>query len=57
MQLGSRIAVARARPVATVLTRSLAWEPPYAMGTALEEIKRQKTKQNKKLPRIKSPGS
>ena len=33
------------RPVATALILPLAWEPPYAVGTAL---KRQKTKTNKK---------
>ena len=32
------------RPVATDLTRSLAWEPPYAAGTALKRPKN-KTKQ------------
>ena len=31
------------RPAALVLSRSLAWEPPYAAGTALKS----KTKQNK----------
>ena len=34
------------RPVATDLIRPLAWEPPYAMGAALEKTKRQKKKQN-----------
>ena len=34
--------------VATALIRSLAWEPPYAMGAALEKIKRPKKK--KKSP-------
>ena len=32
------------RPEATALIRSLAWEPPYAMGVALEKAKRQKKK-------------
>ena len=32
------------RPVATVLIRSLAWEPPYAAGVALK--RQNKTKQN-----------
>ena len=35
------------RPVATALSRPLAWEPPYAAGAAL---KKDKTKQNKKEP-------
>ena len=43
MQLGSHIAVAP-RPVATAPIRSLAWEPPYAAGAALEKAKRQKNK-------------
>ena len=30
------------RPVATTLIGLLAWEPPYAMGVALEKTKRQK---------------
>ena len=30
------------RPAATALIRPLAWEPPYAMGVALEKAKRQK---------------
>ena len=34
------------RPAALALIRSLAWEPPYAMGAAL---KRQKAKKNKWL--------
>ena len=28
------------RPVPTALTRPLAWEPPYAMGAALEKAKK-----------------
>ena len=34
------------RPVATDPIRPLAWEPPYAMGAALE-----KTKKKKKCPK------
>ena len=30
------------RPVAMAPIRPLAWEPPYAMGAALEKAKRQK---------------
>ena len=33
------------RPTDTALIRSLAWEPPYATGAALEKTKRQKKKQ------------
>ena len=46
MRLGSLVAVAVAllwlwgRPVATVLIRPLAWEPPYAMGAAQENTKK-----------------
>ena len=36
------------RPVATAPTGSLAWEPPYAAGAALEKAKRQKTKNKQK---------
>ena len=32
------------RLAATAPIRSLAWEPPYAMGTALEKAKSQKAK-------------
>ena len=36
------------RPAATALMRSLAWEPPYVAGAALEKAKRQnKNKQTK----------
>ena len=31
------------RPAATALIQPLAWEPPYAVGAALEKAKRQKT--------------
>ena len=30
------------RPVATALIRPLAWEPPYAVGAALEKAERKK---------------
>ena len=36
------------RPVATAPIRPLAWEPPYAMGAALEKAKRPKKKKKKK---------
>ena len=36
------------RPVATAPIRPLAWEPPYAVGVALENTKRQKKKKKKK---------
>ena len=32
------------KPAAVALIRRLAWEPPYASGTALEKTKRQKKK-------------
>ena len=35
------------RPAATAPIRPLAWEHPYAMGLALEKVKRQEVKQNK----------
>jgi len=41
-QLGSGVAVALARLVATALIRPLAWEPPYAMGAALDKTKKKK---------------
>lgn len=34
-------------PVTTAPIRPLAWEPPYAIGAALEKVKRQKTKNKK----------
>ena len=37
------------RLAAIALIRPLAWEPPYAMGAALEMAKRQKTKQKPKM--------
>ena len=42
--LGSRLLWLWCRPVATVLIRPLAWEPPYAVGVALEKTKRPKKK-------------
>ena len=37
-------------PAATAPVRLLAWEPPYAMGAALEKAKKDKNKQtNKKI--------
>ena len=36
------------RPVATAPIRTLAWEPPYAVGLAQEMTKRQKEKQKKR---------
>jgi len=35
------------RLTATALIRPLAWEPPYAVGAALEKAKRQKKKKRK----------
>ena len=49
-------------PLATAPIRSLAWEPPYDVGAALEMAKRQKTKTKnpeyviKTLPTNKCPG-
>ena len=36
------------RPVATASIRHLAWEPPCAVGAALEKAKRQKEKKKKR---------
>ena len=36
----------RRRPAATAPIRPLAWEPPYAAGTAQEMAKKQKKKKN-----------
>ena len=36
------------RPAAAVPIQCLAWEPPYAMGLALENAKRQTNKQTNK---------
>ena len=38
------------RPATAAPIRPLAYEPPYAMGVALEKTKRQKTKQQTKNP-------
>ena len=37
------------RPVATAPIRPLAWEPPYATGTALKRQKDKKKKRKKKM--------
>ena len=37
------------RPAATAPIRPLAWEPPYAVGAALEKDKKKKKKKLKKL--------
>ena len=34
------------RPAAVAPTRPLAWEPPYAVGAAIEKAKRQKKNNN-----------
>ena len=48
------------RPVAMALIRSLAWEPPYAVGAALKKRQKKKnsigTKLNK-YNRVESPGT
>ena len=36
------------RPAAMALITSLAWEPPYAMGVALEKTKKKKKKKERK---------
>ena len=38
------------RPVATVLIRPLAWEPPYAVGAAVEKPKSQKKRRLRETP-------
>ena len=50
-QLGSRVAVALFRPVATAPIQPLAWEPPHATGAALEKAKKKK-KERKKVPSV-----
>ena len=41
---------AKRRSAATAVIRPLAWEPPYAMGVALEKTKKKKkTQTNKKM--------
>ena len=41
------------RPVTTALIGPLAWEPPYAIGVALEKAKRQKKKKKKEKEKEK----
>ena len=41
------------RLAATALIIPLSWEPPYAMGAALEKTKRQKKKKERKKERKK----
>ena len=48
MLLRFRVAVARCRSVPTAPIRPLAWESPYAEGTAIEKAKRQKKKKKKR---------
>ena len=36
------------RPVATAPIRPLAWEPPYAMGAALENAKKKRKEKEKR---------
>ena len=45
------------RPVATALIRSLAWEPPYALGAAPEKTKNKQTKQTNKQTKTLTSGS
>jgi len=46
--LRSRVALALAWARATARIRPLAWEPPYAVGEALEKAKRPKSQKKKK---------
>ena len=39
----------RPRPEATAPIRPLAWKPPYAMGAALEKVKRPKKKKKERF--------
>ena len=48
MQLGSCVAVALATPTAPI--QPLAWEPPYAIGSALEKDKKTKKKMALAVP-------
>ena len=41
------------RPVAAALIRPLAWEPPYAVGAALEKKGKKDKKKKKKKPNYK----
>ena len=43
------------RPVATAPIRPLAWEPPYAVGEALEKTKREKQNKTKPTKQTKNP--
>ena len=43
------------RPAATAPIRPLAWEPPYAVGVALENTKKKKTKTHKNKKQTKNP--
>ena len=49
-QLGSELLWLWCRPSATALIRHVAWEPPHAVGAALEKAERQKTKQQQQKP-------
>ena len=42
------------RPMATAPIRPLVWEPPYAVGVALEIAKRQKKKKGRNEPIYKT---
>ena len=57
MRLGSRIAVPVCRPVVTAPNGPLAWEPPGAVGVALEKGKRQKDRKKKEMLGLKEPVS
>ena len=52
MWLGSDIAGALHRPVATAPIQPLAWEPPYAAGAALEKSKKKRQKNKLKKKKI-----
>ena len=54
MRLGSFVAVALARPVATALIQPLALEPPYAAGAAQRNSKKTKKKKKKKRKKKKN---
>ena len=40
------------RPAATAPIGPLAWEPPYAVGVALEKTKKRKKEKDIKLPKL-----
>ena len=44
------------RPAATAPIRPPAWEPPYAMGAALEKAKRKKKKKGKQTSKTQLHG-